>query len=102
MSIQQNDRESRNYVFKGKVLLVYLFNAPEALSAGIAISNPKIEELCGRTFLIGNVPSHSNDWASGSRIGIAFDQISNFLEFSDENDYLEKLSIAGDTTQGVA
>jgi hypothetical protein len=93
MSSQQNN-ESKNYVFKGRVLLVYLMNAPDAFAGGVAISNPKTEELFGRTFLIGDIPSTSSDWAAGSRIGIAFDQVTHFVEFSDENEYLEKSSIA--------
>ncbi|OGP91356.1 MAG: hypothetical protein A2157_18280 [Deltaproteobacteria bacterium RBG_16_47_11] len=99
MSNQQN-KELRNYTFKGRVLLVYLMNAPNAFLGGVVISNPKTEELFGRTFLIGDVPSTSNDWAAGSRIGIAFDQVSHFLEFSDENEYLEKSSIAGGQDTG--
>jgi len=101
---QDDNKENRGYVFKGgAILLVYLVNAPDAFSGGIAVSNPKYEEISGRTFLIGNVTLNSNDWAAGSRIGIALDQISHFLEFADENDYAKKLSIAGgvDTGRGL-
>ena len=78
--------------FKGKIVVLYLVNAPEAFSSGVAIYNPKIEEWHGRIFLIGEVPSNPTDWSSGLRIGVAFDQIGHFIEFSDESEYLQKTS----------
>ena len=100
MCSERKKQIETNYIFRGRVLLVYLMNAPDVFSGGVAISNPRTEELFGRTFIVGDVPSTLSDWAAGSRIGIAFDQVIHFLEFSDENEYLTKLSIAGERQTG--
>jgi len=76
--------------FKGEVLLIYLINTHEAFSAGIAIREPKIEEIHGNIFLAGIVPQNY-DWAGGSKIFIRFDQIAHFLEFETEEVYFKKL-----------
>jgi len=81
-----------NDLFEGKVLLVYLINPPEAFVGGIAIINPQIVERMGRCFLIGAVPTRPDDWTSGLRVGISFEQIAHFLEFSDEDEFLKKSS----------
>jgi hypothetical protein len=80
--------------FAGKVLIVYLVNPLEAFSGGIAIHNPVVEEIQGRVFLVGEVPPNADDWASGLRIGIGFDQVAHFLEFKDLDEYLEKSSLS--------
>jgi uncharacterized protein (DUF1330 family) len=79
-------------LFAGKVLIVYLINPPEAFSGGIAIANPSVEERYGRTFLVGEVPESAGDWSSGLRIGIGFDQVAHFLEFTDVDEYVDKTS----------
>ena len=94
--MQGNNGQSKEQFFKGKVVIVYLINPPEAFTGGIAVYNPQVEEWFGRIFLMGEVPPSPDDWTSGLRTGIAFDQIAHFLEFSDENEYLEKSSSAMD------
>ena len=89
--IDNSDKLTGNF-FKGKIVILYLINPPEAFSGGIAISEPKIEELNGRFFLMGQVPSNPDDWTSGLRTGVAVDQVAHFLEFGDENEFLLKAS----------
>ncbi len=90
-------------IFKGMIVVVYLINSAEIFSRGIAISEPNIEEFYGRKFLTGNVPQSADDWASGLRTVVAFDQISHFIEFSDENEFIEKTfsEIDGEITNTV-
>jgi hypothetical protein len=78
-------------IFNGKVVLVYLTNATPEFAQGISIYKPEIKELMGRTFIVGTVPNDIQDWTSGLRIGIAFDQVFHFVEFKDEADYLERI-----------
>jgi hypothetical protein len=78
--------------FRGKVLIVYLINPPDAFSGGIAVANPRLEECYDRIFLVGEVPPSPDDWSSGLRISIGFDQVAHFLEFSDVDEYIEKTS----------
>ncbi len=79
--------------FKGKVALVYLIQSHDAFSGGIAVKDPKIEELQGLTFLTGIVPD-GFDWTGGLAVSIRFDQIAHFVEFRTEQEFAEKSSIA--------
>jgi hypothetical protein len=81
-------------VFEGKVILIYLVNAPEAFAGGIPILNPTIEEKAGRKFIVGSLPNTPNDWSSGLPIGVALDQMAHYLAFSSEEDYLNKSEFA--------
>ncbi len=77
-------------MFKGKVVLVYLINPPEVFSGGIAITDPQIVEAENRKFVMGTVPESPDDWTSGLRVSVAFDQIAHFIEFTDEDEFLTK------------
>ena len=79
---------------EGKVILVYLITPTDAFSSGIEIANPEIVEISGRKFVSGTVPATLNDWASGQKVSVAFDQIAHFLQFDDEAD-LSQISSLG-------
>ncbi len=79
-------------MFRGKIVLLYLINAPQEFRGGIAIHDPVVEEINGRFFVSGTVPNGLDDWSSGQRIGVAFDQIAHFLEFETEREFIEKSS----------
>ena len=81
-------------LFTGGVLIIYLVNPPEGFAGGIAIHHPELQEIQGRVFIVGEVPPSADDWSSGLRIGIGFDQVAHFLEFKDLDEYLEKSSLA--------
>ncbi|MDJ0782061.1 MAG: hypothetical protein QNJ22_08810 [Desulfosarcinaceae bacterium] len=81
-------------VFGGKVVLIYLVNAPESFSGGIPVVNPTIEEKEGRKFVIGHLPNNTNDWSSGLPIGVAMDQIAHYLTFASEEDFANKSEFA--------
>ena len=88
---QPNEIDDTKF-FRGKVLIVYLINPPDAFSGGIAVADPCLEERRGRIFVVGKVPASPDDWSSGLRIGIGFDQVAHFLEFTDVDEYVEKTS----------
>jgi hypothetical protein len=81
-------------VFIGKVALVYLTDAPEEFAGGLAIKDPVVENLNGRLFVTGVVPEGLQDWSSGQRIGVAFEQVAHFLEFESEQEFIEKSTFA--------
>ena len=81
---------ANNNIFKGKVILAYLINPSDEFAGGLAISDPRIEETLGRYFVVGKIPENFSDWTSGLRISVAFDQIAHYIEFEDENDFVEK------------
>ncbi|HNY64291.1 MAG TPA: hypothetical protein PKM41_02560 [Deltaproteobacteria bacterium] len=82
---------TKTRIFTGKVVLVYLVNAAPEFANGISIYKPEIREILGRTFIVGTVPNDIQDWTSGLRVGIDFDQVFHFVEFRDEAEYLERI-----------
>ncbi len=86
-------------MFRGKLILVYLIDSSKEFIGGIAVLNPRIEEFEGRKFIVGKIPESSDDWASGLRAVIAFDQVAHYLEFEDESDYFDKITRLPTTLQ---
>lgn len=87
-------------MFEGKVVLVYLIDAPDAFAAGIAILNPQVQDHFDRKFITGTVPEDPDDWTSGLRISVASDQIAHFLDFSDEKEFSEISASASPRIRG--
>lgn len=79
----------QNRMFENRVILAYLIDPPEEFAGGVAISDPHVEEMMGRTFITGTVPQEY-DWSSGAKVSVAFDQIAHFLEFESEEDFLSR------------
>jgi len=77
-------------MFEGRVVLFYMLNPPEAFAGGIAVLDPRIIDRWGQKFVVGRIPDGPDDWASGLRVSIAFDQVAHFLEFDSIEEYLEK------------
>jgi len=92
--LEDNSAVSVDNVFVGKVVLIYLTDASDDFAGGIAIRDPRIENFNGLLFVTGVVPTGYHDWSSGQRIGVAFDQIAHFLEFEDEQEFMEKSAFA--------
>jgi hypothetical protein len=69
--------------FQGKVVS---FSSDEET---LAIANISIEELLGRSFIVGTIPNGgtTNDWAEGKVCGIAWDSVSDFIIFSSIEEY---------------
>ncbi|MFP4309805.1 MAG: hypothetical protein ACLFRG_15500 [Desulfococcaceae bacterium] len=77
--------------FRGGVLLVYLLDPTEMFTGGLAIQDPELTDINGRTFIRGKVPAHTEDWSAGQPIGVALDQVAHYLEFADEQEFMEKV-----------
>lgn len=81
------------FTFRGSILLVYLIAPAGAFEDGIPIRDPEFCDIKGRMFLVGTVPSSTNDWASGQRIGVAFDQVAHYLEFQNEDEFISGFNL---------
>jgi len=88
----QKEKMAENRLFRGKVVLVYMMNAAPEFSGGIAICDPVLEDNNGRCFVVGTVPNMFDDWSSGQTVGVALDQIAHYLEFSSEQEFIDKSS----------
>jgi hypothetical protein len=73
-----------------KVVLIYLINPPEEFAGGIAVGGPEVIEKEGRKFVAGISPECLNDWVSGLRISVAYDQIAHLIEFDSEEEFMER------------
>lgn len=78
-------------LFRGGVVLLYLIDPTEMFAGGLAIQNPELTEIDGRTFIRGMVPDNMDDWSAGQPIGVALDQVAHYVEFSDEQEFMEKV-----------
>lgn len=78
----------------GEVVLVYLRNAGPAQQAGVAIASPSIEKRLGDDFLVGHVPSHARDWASGLEVAVRCAEIQHYLIFRSIDEYETRLETA--------
>ena len=48
---------------------------------------------CKIEFVVGTVPSIDKDWSSGLKTGVFLDQVAHFLEFKDENEFMERSAL---------
>ena len=76
--------------FSNKAVTFYLANVP--LEYAVTLESPSLEVQAGRVFAVGNaVPSASHDWASGVRVSVAWDQVSQYLVFDTAEEYSKKV-----------
>ncbi len=70
--------------FQGKIVS---FSAAGEI---LAIHNPKFLEIGGRLFLIGTIPNGATekDSAAGNQCGVAWEDVSDFIIFETEQQYL--------------
>ncbi len=62
----------------------------------LALFNPQFKNLADRLFVVGLIPKDgtTNDWAEGRNAAIAWDSISDFIEFESQEQYSELLAIS--------
>lgn len=83
--------------FFGKLLLLYLSDAPKAIENGVFLEFASFTEYGGRLFLIGRVPSVNNedgDWVANLQGGISWDSVRHYLVFASREDYLQRMDNA--------
>ena len=100
-ALMEHEQLHKDPIFKGEVVLFYLMNAPSEYSGGIVISNPKIQEVYGRVFVVGTVPN-IDDWSVGATVGVALDQVAHYLEFSSEQEFKEKSAFWNQSSESLS
>ena len=73
-----------------KIVFIYKANS----NNDVALQYPRVEQLHGRTFLVGRVPDggSANDWLAGLVTHVGWDQIEEFVVFDSLEDFYERLS----------
>ena len=80
--------------FYGKVIVVYVANAPHGIQDGIVLEFASIEKYAGRLFIVGRVPSvdgSSGDWSANLQGGVAWDSVAHYLIFDSREDYMRRM-----------
>jgi hypothetical protein len=74
-------------VFKNKVVS---FSAKDSV---LALKNPFFVEIKNRLFVCGQIPKKAtnNDWAKNKKGYIAWDEVSDFIIFESEQDYIKRM-----------
>lgn len=78
--------------FHGKVVILYLSNAPHACDDGVLLEYPHFVKRDGRMFLSGRIPEiDDQEWVSSAQASVAWDAVIHYLEFKSIDDYRERL-----------
>ena len=83
--------------FKGKLVVLYTSNAPNAIKDGILMEYASFTEYGGRLFLTGRTPAiedKSLAWVSNLQGGVAWDDVTHYLIFDSRDDYLNRMGTA--------
>lgn len=79
---------------EGRIILVYLRNAGPTQQAGVALESPRLETQFGETFVVGRVPGHERDWASGLEAAVRWSEVLHYLVFDSQGDYHARVEAA--------
>ena len=74
-----------------EVVLVYVRAAGPTAQAGIALASPRTETILGDSFLVGEVPTHERDWASGLTAAVRLADVQHALFFESMADYQQRI-----------
>ncbi|HEY3042287.1 MAG TPA: hypothetical protein VGJ66_26390 [Pyrinomonadaceae bacterium] len=77
--------------WKNKVVFVYLRNPGAVLQNGIAVVEPKLQNIQGQKFLVGKMPEDSREWMSGLPIMVVWEEIIHIAIFDSLEDYYARL-----------
>lgn len=72
----------------GKLVLLYVNDASQALTGGVLFEYPEWKRVGGRQFLQGRIPEIGDaEWVSSLQAGIAWDAVVHYVLFSSREDY---------------
>ena len=78
--------------FKGKIIIVYLDNAPEGCAEGVLLDYPHFVKRNDRIFLSGRIPEiDGQEWVAGTQASVLWDAVIHYLEFKSLDDYRGRL-----------
>jgi len=78
--------------WESKIVMVYLRDVDRNVQPGVSLQDVRAEARNGESFLVGRVPHHERDWASGLEVGIRWSEVVHYLVFDGEEDYKRRLS----------
>lgn len=83
--------------FKGKIVFLYISNAPRAIQDGVILEYAKFEMQGDRLFLVGRVPEldyEGVNWVSNLEAAVAWDKVIHYMVFKSREDYINRVKTA--------
>ena len=80
--------------FHGKLVVLYLTNAPGAVQDGVVLEYASFKRHGDKLFVVGRVPEiedGSYEWIANLQGGAAWDAVSFYLVFNSREDYLNRM-----------
>lgn len=78
--------------FSGKVVVLYIYNAPRGCEDGVVLEYPSFEKREGRTFLTGRIPEvEGQEWVSNLQSAVAWESVIHYLIFNSIEDYKKRV-----------
>lgn len=78
--------------FNGKIVILYLSNAPSSCEDGVLLEYPHFVKRKGKFFLSGRIPEfEGQEWVSNAQASVAWDSVIHYLEFKSIDDYRKRL-----------
>jgi hypothetical protein len=78
--------------FDGKIVILYLSNAPRGCEDGILMEYPHFIQRNEKLFISGRVPEvEGQEWISSTQASVAWDSVIHYIEFKSIEDYRRRL-----------
>ena len=79
----------------GRIVVLYVRNAPASLQNGVILEYVSVKNYGGRIFLEGRVPNITGiEWSENLPGGVAWDQVSHYLVFASREDYSSRQAVS--------
>ena len=79
--------------FGGKVVILYLADAPRGCEDGILLEYPHFVKREGRLFVSGRIPHVDGEsWVSNTQASVAWDAVIHYVEFKSIDEYRNRMN----------
>ena len=84
--------------WSGKLVLLYVSDAPHGVEDGVVFEYPEFRVLGARLFLLGRIPEvHGHEWVAKLQSGVAWDSVVSYVLFDSREDYQQRMATAQPT-----
>ena len=81
--------------FRGKVVVLYVSNAPVGVNGGVVLEYAEPRVVGGRVFVQGRVPEIDGaEWVSHLPAAVAWDAVIHYVIFDSVDDYAQRTAQA--------
>jgi hypothetical protein len=78
--------------FSGKVVALYISNAPRGCEDGVVLEYPSFEKRSERIFVCGRIPEvEGQEWVSNLQAAVDWESVVHYLIFNSIEDYRKRV-----------